>query len=269
MNNLYKFRSDNDKSLQILVDQRIWFSYLKNLNDPFEGHISFGDFDRQQLCGRYVDFLVYKGKISPKERMNVYKSLIVSEANYNGLLETIKNVERSYNNDIAESVAIFSCAHSKDSDPIKNVLMWAHYANQFKGFCIRFNHEALKQSLSELNKLEFYFEKVNYVDKMSKADFFRHVESAYLKANNDDTAFSFALLNKNIAWSYESELRILCSMEGAFSFSKQSIEAIYLGSRMAPEYRNSLISVVSDLYGNIELYEIELYNYSIHKKRIC
>lgn len=102
----YKYRSDYQRDVLSLVNNEIFASPLKNLNDPFEGLIDSSD----------VDLL---GMLFKKESKNV-----VNE--FNNFSELI-NKKGIY------------CL----SKTFANEVMWSLYADSHKGFCVEYDLEKI------------------------------------------------------------------------------------------------------------------------------
>ncbi len=96
-------------------------------------------------------------------------------------------------------------------------LLWSHYANSYRGFCIKFNVESLIKSLDESVKLK----RVIYSD------------SPEVISQNHPFSSYYQYLLKLHNWKYESEWRLLfqnpSNAENRFYFDKNCIEEISLG----------------------------------------
>lgn len=89
------------------------------------------------------------------------------------------------------------------SEKNDDILMWGHYADCHKGYCLEFNRQALVEWLKSVpGKLsEVIYEKAY----PTVGDYLK-----YKKENKLDELF---LLIKSIHWSYEEELRILVGID--------------------------------------------------------
>ena len=105
---LYKFVSlienekDNHNKLISLENNQIWFSRIDKLNDPFDGY---------SCC--YLKDIIYSEKY---ENINEF---IEAWDNYLNKLRT----------------ELYSTPFTKCID---NIPIWAHYNNNFSGFCLKF-----------------------------------------------------------------------------------------------------------------------------------
>ncbi|SHG25880.1 Protein of unknown function [Flavobacterium micromati] len=126
------------------------------------------------------------------------------------------------------------CCFSRKHD---SILMWSHYANNHKGFCIEFY---TNKSQNGLNPLD-----VNYTDSFVKANFYKEKQRALFHM----------VFTKAKQWAYEEELRIINTHFTDFesrkiSFLKEDIKSIYLGVNCEPKVREEILSIVKKVYDN-------------------
>lgn len=174
---------------------------------------------------------------------------------FNGIFELMRGKVKDETNKLKKNFRIASLTVQND-----NILMWSHYANNHKGFCIEYAIDK-----TEINELLFNLSPVIYSNerpKMSKFFF------------NSKTIFEWyknGLLRKADLWSYEKEWRLVllkndCSLEGTFHF--YPIKAVYLGCKMPDKERKKIEKLI--MGKNIELYQGEISEeyYQINFKKI-
>lgn len=105
---------------------------------------------------------------------------------------------------------VFSMSESYDSD-----LMWAHYANSNKGFCIEYDFNKAPQLKAEIWKKLISIYKVIYKDEQEEFSFMRILDYI-MKGQTDQEEYKSIsydmmqkLITKKAFWSYEKEWRIL------------------------------------------------------------
>lgn len=115
---LYKYRSYDDNSLKLIKDRELWFSVVSDFNDIFEGTTIW------HVNGTRSEFREY-----------LAKNRLSKEA-----IESILNKFPRYNIFFCDSIeyqikeqVIYSLSETRE-----NILMWSHYANNHKGFCLGF-----------------------------------------------------------------------------------------------------------------------------------
>eukprot|EP00828_Plagiopyla_frontata_P011010 TRINITY_DN16035_c0_g1_i1.p2 TRINITY_DN16035_c0_g1~~TRINITY_DN16035_c0_g1_i1.p2 ORF type:complete len:203 (-),score=25.53 TRINITY_DN16035_c0_g1_i1:489-1097(-) len=139
--------------------------------------------------------------------------------------------------------------------------MWAHYANNHRGYCIEYEIQDTKkiypiyyemfrkQSSDELNNV--IIELYNYykIKKKSNNEFHRVFSYVYL-----------SLCCKNKFWEYENEYRLLYPVEEFNNIKgktidikkeKLKINCIYIGYKCEEKYKIRLIEISNKLNCNI------------------
>lgn len=156
---------------------------------------------------------------------------------------------------VAEHIKIRCLIAGKKEDgsdiPVEdlNVLMWAHYADSHKGFCIKYEFT------------EDWFDRNKYVnsDKIILIDRIKYVESIKIE---DEPSITMALLEKSHFWKDENEMRLI-----SFDFSgddkdfptiecKGAAKAIYLGAKCSDTNRRRIEKAIGDK--NIPLYQMSV-----------
>lgn len=109
------------------------------------------------------------------------------------------------------------------SEVYNHELMWAHYANQFRGICIAYKLSRLLDSLTdEINFVRMYYnETVPIIGKTNRAP-------AELARK--------ILSYKNYRWLYEREWRMFGAQGKSFYHDRNCVSHVYLGSRMDDEH---------------------------------
>ena len=169
------------------------------------------------------------------------------------------------------------------SESIKSPLMWAHYADNHKGFAIGYdfrNNEITQcsncpnRSCTDI-KLGIIYP-VIYSDKRYNATEYgqwivqqqlnRIIGIPSEEFYNDAFLFTKAALYKSNDWSYENEWRITCStpnpaveQKDRYPIKKRPI-AIYFGSQI-PDFYRKILMYIADEKG-IPKYQMYVKNYS-------
>lgn len=113
-----------------------------------------------------------------------------------------------------------------------SLLMWAYYAKNYSGVCIRF--DAPKDEI-----LSQHCRKMQYTNH-------------YIIENSFDNYF-----RKSIQWSHEQEWRIVCDTSEEY-LSVETIDAIYLGIRMDESTEAAFIEL--GRIHNLEVYKMKISN---------
>ncbi len=142
-----------------------------------------------------------------------------------------------------QSIGVFSLSEVWDSGP-----MWAHYADQHRGFVLGLDSSSEYFSRRRTQKDEFYhLRQVGYADSLSGRRSFGDLS---------DGAKVF--LTKDNAWSYEREWRMLAPLSDSaevktiqddsvhlFPLPDSALESIIVGARASQELKARLASIVS------------------------
>ena len=209
---LFKFKSTENlkafnRDIKTFYNNQIWFSGLESLNDPFEKVYSSN---------------VFNTRINNKE---LVEKLFLPFKN---------NVDVFY-----KKVGILSLCNNA-----KNLVMWSHYANNYKGYCVEY---ILNENV--LNRL-------NFSDQSEIFLFPIEYEETPIDFLTFPSKLQFFLRRKSKLWSYENEFRFISPKTGLHNIPENAIKAIYLCVFIDESIENILKTLC--LNKNIELYKTVL-----------
>ena len=216
----YKYRAnaiegkDSTRDIESLLNDEIWASSFRNLNDPFEA--------------------TYTDEIS--------KVLPIFNQVFN---VNISDIQKNWKELMAfrDKLGIYSLSTS-DKDFPDNELMWAHYANSHKGFCIAYDVEKLEDS--EKFSLDVNRMTINYSEKPPQ------IEITDIKSPN----FIIKLFGtKSPVWQYEKEIRLLYTNYGMKKYNPFALKAIYFGLNMDKQYQAQIIEKLENR--DVKFYKME------------
>lgn len=214
---LYKYRDwCNEYHRKVLFDFEIFLASASKFNDPYEGNIPF-EYDPTELTKENIFLKLYS--IAKHNHPDWEESEIHFEA-YNAQQKDLINdpdhlnmVRENVKSNIEAEFGIFSL--TKDSN---NFLMWSHYANSHKGFCVGFNSQIL------FDTIECAIGPVTYSNKIPKFCLSEPID-----------VFTVKLLGtKGTFWEYEQEYRIIKSglANKPINIPAEGIEEIIFGCNM-------------------------------------
>lgn len=271
---LYKFYSVNEDNLGALSCSSLWFAVAYHFNDPFEGALKpeLSVFTEEKVVKllKQIQELVNKGILSENNVLGIKKeSMIDFEKKL--LKNVVQNRDRVFKLAIAFFYEIFEdtrnrlleengmCSFSatrKALEPIDNILMWSHYGDGFKGFCIKFDKQKLIDSIP--SKLFVAEKTMEYLDSppiMDIHDFTNESLKAFTEdIKSNSKAFDW-IFTKHSSWDYESEVRCLVEEGGLIEFDSRSIKEVYLGGKMPNDKKQLVASVLNSLSPNIPILE--------------
>ena len=225
---VYKYRGGNEKvfkrDLKALSENYFFAPNASDLNDPFESFVDLKPF-----------------KIGMGIFVNSFK---IGEAS----VESFKNFENKFEGLLnrLDNMGIYSLSKSFDDE-----LMWAHYANSHKGFCVEYDlDELLKPELpNNRYKIDVYYSK-----KMPNIDF--HIMRRFDQSDKVMEFLQKKLGNKSRLWEHEKEIRVICDKQGENSYPKNAIKGIYFGANMSKLHKGKLINEMKDF--KVNYFQMEL-----------
>lgn len=164
---VYKFSALNINSLSALSEGKAWFSKLSDFNDPFEGQFILNPPD---LKNEREKFFEHMAKNIPSHPLTIPASDAVRKRYFDSptefenfvnklVIETQYEFYERYLNIGAYCLA--SDIPGVDASHVSNVMMWSHYADGMKGFCIKYNPNKFLASLNKLNDESFIGQRLN------------------------------------------------------------------------------------------------------------
>ena len=212
---LYKYQSLSAYSLAALTNNTVWLAKPSTFNDPFDCALTLDRARFTDSLHHAVDVAVQRGLIQDPERPGLYDEqpgdLSAFESMRAKLLATLSNVG--------------ICCYSATS---KHMLMWSHYANHHRGFCVEY-------SFSEGTQLRQLAEPVIYASQMPS------ISLADIAPGRREHAIALLWRTKAACWRYEREWRVLMS-EGNMSYQAPApVTSVIFGARM-PEADRILVA---------------------------
>ncbi|MBB1270156.1 DUF2971 domain-containing protein [Shewanella sp. SR44-3] len=175
------------------------------------------------------------------------------------LANTAKQVSNIYNEKSNELIGVLCLTEEKD-----NLLMWSHYADSHKGFCIKFDasHEFFNQRRSENDEF-YHLREVVYLDERPN------------KTMSNMSGVDLLLLKSDI-WAYEKEWRFCGVLNDSdyiidseplnvhlFKFPKSIIQEIILGVNASSQLEQEMKLIISQTH---ELSHVKLSKTKISEK---
>lgn len=116
-----------------------------------------------------------------------------------------------------------------------NILMWSHYADQHKGFCIEFNRSPDNDlgNIKMTQPVKYYYDypDVNPLDSDGNIDESIHKKMLFSKAKD---------------WAYEKEWRLTYEEGDKEEPMPGDITSIIFGLRMPDEHKNYIRKILVD-----------------------
>lgn len=222
---LYKYKNFNSYWRSTLFDGLVYFPDASTLNDPFDCHI-------------YIDTKKFSDFMNVFASKYVFPGVLQTdiEKAYNARIES--NLDREYN--FIRKNILLTCF----SETVNSILMWTHYADSHKGFCIEYDAEKI-----DIEYKRFLFPVIYQRDVYDFTDIAIMNDSSYtkymeiIKMKGIKTEYELKDFTNNVAipmlikaqeWSYEREWRIVVpsfifGTNEHFIYLGNAINSIYLG----------------------------------------
>tara|TARA_B110000902_G_C14149750_1_gene529040 strand:+ start:63 stop:911 length:849 start_codon:yes stop_codon:yes gene_type:complete len=261
---IYKFRDwNNSHHKRILQNNELYVPSVNQLNDPFDCLIKYdySEIENEGLSKRVINlyFEEFGDKIS---ELGYNKKELINNSDSNIQL-TLLNLKKYYD-------GVFEKNREKHLGVISfskiwnNLLMWSHYSNSHKGFCVGFNTQKLINSRKFENGCKVFYPQ-NY--------------PLVKPFDNDVEKITSIFYNKSNDWSYEEEYRMIKSFgshrnndefkkQKIFYFEDNFISEVILGWKISKEHREELLIECNKK--NIPVYQIEVVsnNFKLTRERI-
>lgn len=308
-NSLFKYYAPTSDNILDIKNQRLWLAHPQSFNDPFDCNIGYDIKKYEKNC--LLKFINENGCVdeSNKEhgftvsdKNRIIRSRLENCSYEHEYMTVLWKILETKADDFQQKILMpFSLGKAQEiSDKIailrnenirvacfsnfekyaefpNQIVMWSHYADNHKGFCIEYNLESLKKNTSfSLSDAEFYKEKKNeYLTERNnaiiKAGLFP-VEYTANRVNipvsklhkinidasgnltynsNIDELFYKALLVKSANWSFEKEWRIIIDGQVSEYFGNKIpfpyIKTIYVGCKASIELIKTMTSIGTEI----------------------
>ncbi len=236
---LFKYRSIDSLGLrQLIVEKKIWLSSPTNMNDPFDCWPSFrpmSSLTRKQFLDDWArnTSLPFPPSALPEVRRRL------EATQPENCLEVITR-------ETVATMGIYSMSATRE-----NLLLWSHYADQHRGFCIEFDSEGpSRHVISDAVGVEYQSDRPVLgrfdVDRLTRLP-------------GDVSVADKVLLTKSADWQYEREFRVIePGSDRYLDLDEDSVAAFYVGARANDRTVEHIRDLISEGRRNIPLYRARL-----------
>lgn len=194
----YKYSTFNEFWKFLLIDEKAYMQSPYLFNDPFD-------------CAMRLDEKKYVQHVQKQFTQTTGKKVDTKTVKriLDEMPENIRDIYR-------EGLRVFCLTEIRDS-----ILMWSHYADSHKGFCVEYSvrklHPKYVENIMKVLYTEDYFDGTNLV------------------INKNPNNMYPLTLYKSPAWSYEAEWRLVATQDmfeddDYNADFKNTISAVYLGA---------------------------------------
>ena len=255
---LYKFRhwkgkngEDHPYDQSILTHRIVRFSSPAEFNDPFDCRIPFR-YDlmpKKDQFRKAYEIARRKFPIWDDKRLKVG---VQRELELNPLFSKDAELAMGAQADIfqflATSFGVLSLAGNRES-----MLMWSHYADSHRGYCVALDGKALAYRLFGL-----LLKDKEAIDSC-KVQYGRDLPIVIPTADEevDRERYRSLLSSKSQDWAYEEEYRFIYVGKTRLSrgIKRDAIKRVIFGCQMPPEHRMEIADIVHTTLPKAELWE--------------
>jgi hypothetical protein len=210
---VYKYRGGAfDRDLAALEQSYFWSANIDSLNDPCEA-IS----DRAGLEKEFESLFKIFGVSKDSETRKSFQSLISQ-------VDTII--------DSTIKLGVFSLSKS-----YVHHLLWAHYADSHKGYCVEYDLSILQKQLNSFGK--YFSIDVIYSDKPAKIQM---DDVMSLREKGENRFLQKIIGTKPTEWAYEAESRLVTDNFGKYNYDFRAVKSIYFGLKMPDKEKEALMN---------------------------
>lgn len=237
-NILYKYRDWNLKFHRtILEKQVVFFASPAEFNDPFDCKIPirYDINPEKQLEDIYFNIIKAVHKNESDEKIRTFAKKQVHDGEVDP--KTFKKNDQVYFDDLDKRMGVFSVSeHNND------ILMWGHYANSHKGFCLGLDVAELMKS-----------DDIDFIGKVNYSSSFPII----IPSGNLEHQFEKQIFSKWDKWIYEAEYRFTKNhiQNRKIVLSSQCYKEIIFGYQMENKERNKIKNIVLKKFPDIRIYE--------------
>ena len=209
---LYKFEKINEQTLRNLKNAQLFFNTPSSFNDPFdcsilETSVILDNSDYVDIFNHYFNEhdIILKSEIKDiSDIPEKYKKQI-----YSGIQNTLKQKQHQY---------LYNTGCTCFSERKDHILMWSHYADCHKGFCLEFNTSFQPfQNAMQVN-YSYDYPSIN-------------LKKLILNHQAHDEGLLSPILTKHKCWCYEKEWRIFHKEpHKPYGYEVDALNAIYFGA---------------------------------------
>ncbi|NOQ34155.1 MAG: DUF2971 domain-containing protein [Methanosarcinales archaeon] len=266
---LFKYTSFSEKGYSILHKNKILLKTPDKFNDPFDCSLTFAmDPSRDAIHRKCIDN--FKDELSESEieelkksdnpMLDLVKRVTENDPNIKKDQATIfadtisKSIEDEYNemasrlsSGLKKGIYITCFSESKDS-----ILMWSHYADRHRGFCIEYDFSSL--DFHDTTTRLLY--PIIYTDSLFDAT--EYLQPVFEGGEHNNLMVTYAAITKSTEWRYEKEWRYVLQLGPSNDppLSVPKPKAIYLGAKVSEGDKENIIELANEM--DIKVYQMAM-----------
>lgn len=145
----------------------------------------------------------------------------------------------------------------------KSPLMWSHYADSHRGFCVEYDFGSTNRATLSLLPLPVVYSHDRPLVPWYVA--FNNTPENIMAANKD---ILLGLLTKDSSWEYEREWRILIDTKKPALCQMPKITCVYLGACISDANRAKIIDIAKEKHFTVKQMAVDRGTYALHKRTV-
>lgn len=231
-NLIYKYHKINQFAYDLLINSEIYFENPYKYNDPFDCNLTIDANNSPEQIKHY--FKIANWNKSADKDPEIQRLIATNFTDQSAYKRKINAISKQVISKLG-----LSCFGSTNN----NLLMWAHYTQDHKGFCLEFDYSFDSDFFRPLKKVIY--------------DETYPIYNYYEGKNN---AVAQLMLHKSNHWEYENEIRLIKKGQGLHQFNPLSLRKVFFGVRMTEKQISTIKNLIQNnsSYGHVELFKSQL-----------
>lgn len=234
---LYKYRNWTDSHHKdLLIKNELFLSPPSLLNDPFDCriHENYSEFlkTKEQKESFIKESLERNLEYFKENNISIDKGRKILTERLNNMIKFQVRSEVISNEIDDKSIGIACLSENWNS-----ILMWSHYADNHKGFCIGFDEKWIR-----------FCQKFGKVKRVKYSNSYPEPNTL----NNNKLTYEQKYFHKSIDWQYEEEIRLMNIYNGNEKANRieilenKHIKEIIIGLNTPEKHKREMISIAKD-----------------------
>ena len=247
---LYKYRCWSDAHhRRMLTDNAVWFSSARGFNDPFDCRIPLnpGPISDEKAKERIEVHMREDNPTVSRGEIEIEIKRLMAIRPWRNPANLKRVIDMHQESKFAQG--FFTVSSTRTS-----ILMWSHYSDAHKGFCVGFDTVKMRsffRALFDGDGTLVDLLKVDYQDEYPDISFY---------GVDELEAFYKPLVTKSSKWKYEEEFRfhLMDKANIQFALDNGIIVEVIFGCEMQEGHKSEIKDVLREKGGMIELFEARM-----------
>ncbi|MES2557205.1 MAG: DUF2971 domain-containing protein [Bacteroidota bacterium] len=240
---LYKYRDwKDDYHKRLLTENELFLASASQFNDPFDVSLPYR-YRKEDLTPANLFQKLYE---TAKEMYPDYIDEQIHEICYerqqSGVFENGQYWKENHEEFREKMHSIFGVLSLTTEND--NLLMWSHYSDSHKGFCIGLDSSEIYKAIGGM------FGKVIHSDRFPEIPLFGDPTNTMIEI----------LTTKSTHWEYEEEYRLTKAYSAKTShiLPNEAFKEIILGVNISEQFADEIIQLVKTKFPNMKIYQSQM-----------